>query len=68
MSINNKIKTIFKLAAGGGLIGWAISLSLGATAVGILGAGIGWPAGLAFAAIGILSTFAIYGLYRLIKG
>lgn len=68
MFLNKKLITIGKLAASGGLIGWSISLCLGATAVGILGAGIGWPAGLAFAAFGIVGIFAIYGLYRLLKG
>lgn len=65
--MQNKLKTIIKLAFSGGFIGWAISLSLGATAVGVLGAGMGWPAGLAFAVFGIVCLFAIYGLYRLLK-
>lgn len=67
MAIKSKINTLAKLTVGGGIIGWALALSFGATAVGILGLGIGLPAGLAFALIGILCFFAAYGLYRLIK-
>lgn len=60
-------KTILQLAVSGALVGQTISFLLGATAVGVLGAGMGWPANLAFSVFGIILFFAIYGLYRLLK-
>lgn len=65
--MNRKIKTLFKLAAGGGFVGWVVSMLIGATAVGILGAGFGGPAGLVFAFCGAVIAFAGYGVYQLLR-
>lgn len=68
MPLREKTRTILKLAAAGGFTGWVTSLLLGATAIGILGAGLGGPAGFLFTIAGVVIAFAVYGVYRLIKG
>ena len=62
-----KIKTFVSLGLLGSVCGWTFSFLIGATAVGVLGVGIGGAAGFIFSISGIIIAFAIYGIYRLSK-
>lgn len=62
-----KLKGAIACIASGSLAGCLVSILLGATAVGVLGAGFGGSALIVFSIAGGIIGLAAYGGYRAIK-
>lgn len=62
-----QLKRAMACIASGGLAGYLFSVLIGATAVGVLGAGFGESAWIVFSIAGGIIGLAAYGGYRAIK-